>query len=77
MDQGGIPPPATIVREMANILLAERVGSESVTPPTVGKNWVYNYVKRHPELKSKYHRKYNHQERNAEIQNLFKSGSIE
>jgi hypothetical protein len=38
MDQRGTAPTAAIVREMANILLVERVKSTTTTPLTVGKN---------------------------------------
>jgi hypothetical protein len=40
---------------MANILLGERSNQ------SVGINWVYNYTKRHPELKSRFSRRYNYQ----------------
>ncbi|ODM17137.1 hypothetical protein SI65_07536 [Aspergillus cristatus] len=47
MDSRGAAPRPAIVREMADLLLATR-GSTPVQ--TVGENWVFNYVKRHPEL---------------------------
>ena len=53
-DQRGTPPTAAIVQEMADLLLVERVRNTSVTSSRVGKNWVYNFVQHHPELKSKY-----------------------
>jgi hypothetical protein len=43
---------------MANILFAKR--GESSIPPTVGKCWVNNFVKRHNELESIFSRKYDH-----------------
>ena len=47
-DRGAAPRPST-VRETANLLLAAR----GTTPvQTVGEKWVYNFVKRHPELSS-------------------------
>jgi DDE superfamily endonuclease/helix-turn-helix, Psq domain/Tc5 transposase DNA-binding domain len=56
MDSRGAAPRPTTVREMANILLAAR----GATPPlTVGENWVYNYVKRQPELATRFSRRYN------------------
>ncbi len=65
-DQRGTPPTATIVREMADLLLVERVRNTSIEPNTVGKNWVYNFVQRHPELQSKYNRKYDYQRAKCE-----------
>jgi hypothetical protein len=46
-----------MVRDMANILLAERNG------PPVGTKWAYNYTNRHKELKSRYSRRYSYYER--------------
>ena len=60
MDTRGSAPRPSMVRDMANILLAER-GSQ-----TVGINWVYNYTKRHDELKSRYSRRYNYQRAKCE-----------
>jgi hypothetical protein len=49
---------------MANLLLAQRGGS--TTPPTVGENWIRNFVNRHDEIKSKYNRKYDYQRAKCE-----------
>ncbi|ODM16767.1 hypothetical protein SI65_07732 [Aspergillus cristatus] len=47
LDDRGAAPRPTTVQETANILLAAR----GTTPAqTVGEKWVYNFVKRHPEL---------------------------
>ncbi|ODM21664.1 hypothetical protein SI65_02508 [Aspergillus cristatus] len=43
---------------MANILLSKR-GSANIQ--TVGVNWVYNFIQRQDELKTKYSQRYNHQ----------------
>ena len=43
---GSAPRPAA-VEEMANLFLAKR-GSEPVQ--LIGKNWVSNFMKRHPEI---------------------------
>ena len=51
------PRPAT-VREMANILLAAR---GTTPPPTVGVNWVSNFVKRRDELRTRFSRRYDYQ----------------
>ncbi|OQD75008.1 hypothetical protein PENANT_c160G06905 [Penicillium antarcticum] len=57
LDSRGAAPRPSIVREMADLLLAAR-GS---TPPlTVGQNWVTNSVKRHPELSSRFSRRYDY-----------------
>ena len=55
--RGAAPRPGTI-REMANLLLTKR-GSTSIQ--TVGEKWVYNFVQRTPELKSRFSRRYNYQ----------------
>ncbi len=58
MDQRGMPPRVASVREMAD-LLSKR--SDTTTPPTVGQNWVHNFVNRSPELRSKYNHKHHYQ----------------
>ncbi|RJE17441.1 Pogo transposable element, partial [Aspergillus sclerotialis] len=60
MDTRGSAPRPSIVRDMANILLAKRGGG------VVGKNWASNYIQRHPELKSRYSRRYNYQRAKCE-----------
>lgn len=57
LDLRGAAPTQAHVRDMANILLTTR-GSTPIQ--TVGKNWVYNFIKRHPELKSCFSRQYNY-----------------
>ena len=54
---------------MANILLSNR-GSSNIQP--IGKNWVYNFIKRHDELKTRFSRKYNHQRAECEDPKLIK-----
>jgi hypothetical protein len=51
----GIPPSKAHVRDMADRLLRER--SEKPT----GKNWVDNFIKRTPELRTRWSRPYDHQ----------------
>jgi hypothetical protein len=46
-----------MVGQMANILLRDR-GSQTIQ--TVGKNWATNYIKRYPELKSRFSRRYDY-----------------
>lgn len=51
----GIAPTKDIVRDMADRLLRARGGK-----PT-GKNWVDNFIKRTPELRTRLSRPYDHQ----------------
>ncbi|KAL1956991.1 hypothetical protein VTO42DRAFT_6480 [Malbranchea cinnamomea] len=62
MDERGQPPRIGTVREMANVL----ANRGSNPPPTVGQNWVRNFVNRHEELKSKFSRKYDYQRARCE-----------
>jgi DDE superfamily endonuclease/Psq-like protein len=55
LDSRGFAPKLVFVREMANQLLAAR----SARP--VGKNWPENFVRRTPEVKTRYNRKYDYQ----------------
>lgn len=58
MDIRGMVPRPKTVQEMANLLLATR----GTTPTqTIGKNWVSNYVKRHPKLDTRFSRRYNYE----------------
>lgn len=48
---------------MANILLTQR----GITPvQTVGEKWVYNFIKRRDELKTRFSRRYNYQRAKCE-----------
>ena len=58
MDQRGAPLRPSTVQDMANLLLANRDASKP--PPTVGINWIYNFVRRYPILKTRFSRKYDH-----------------
>ena len=55
MDTRGVPPRHLHVQDMANILLSQQ--NQSGTPSTVGKNWVYKFVRRYPELKTRFMRR--------------------
>jgi hypothetical protein len=59
----GFSPGVAIVREIANILLANRDASR---PQTVGKNWVTKFIKRHESLRTMYNRKYDYQRAQCE-----------
>jgi hypothetical protein len=54
LDSRGFPPRLRFVEEMANHLLADRDRS------SVGKRWAHNFVKRQPELKTRFSRKYDY-----------------
>jgi hypothetical protein len=58
LDLRGAAPTQAHVREMANILLTKR-GSTPIQ--TVGEKWVYNFIQRHPELRSRFSRRYDYQ----------------
>jgi DDE superfamily endonuclease/Tc5 transposase-like DNA-binding protein/Psq-like protein len=66
MDSRGSAPRPNTVREMANILLAERGGQP------VGGKWVYNYTNRHEELKARYSRRYNYERAKCEDPRVIK-----
>ena len=63
MESRGLPLMADSIRQMANLLLQKRsrtnTGQDNI--PTVGQRWVYNFVRRHDSLQSKYTRKYDYQ----------------
>jgi hypothetical protein len=56
MDRRGMPPTVAATRAMASAL-----ANQHGKAVTVGKNWVYKFVGRTPDLKSKYNRKYDYQ----------------
>jgi hypothetical protein len=60
LDSRGFSPRPQDVREMADLLLAER----DALP--VGINWTTNFIKRRTELKSKFSRKYDYQRAQCE-----------
>jgi Tc5 transposase-like DNA-binding protein/Psq-like protein len=63
MDRRGAAPRQSMVREMANILLAKR---GSVAFQLVGRNWVSNFVKRYDELASRFSRRYDYRRAKCE-----------
>ena len=58
MDTRGAPPRQSHVRDMANLLLTEQ---GSTPHQTVGSKWVYNFIQRTPELKTRLSRRYDYQ----------------
>jgi hypothetical protein len=57
MDQRGAALTIAMLRDMANLLLEHRGDN---APQTVGKNWPTQYIKRHPELTTRFSRKYDY-----------------
>ena len=57
LDSRGVAPRPSTIREIADLLLAAR---GSTPPPSVGQNWVTKFVKRHPELSSRFSKGYNY-----------------
>jgi len=55
LDSQGFPPSLSHVEDMANQLLDQRGA------PPVGRNWTSNFIRRHPELKTRFTRKYDYQ----------------
>lgn len=58
LDRHGAAPWPASVQDMTNILFE---CSPPDTPYHVGKNWVYNFINCHKELKTWYLQRYNHQ----------------
>ena len=54
----GLHPQCIIVEEMANTILRTK---QPAQPQRIGKNWVANFIKRYPQLRSVYNRKFNYQ----------------
>jgi hypothetical protein len=54
LEARGFPPRLAAVKDMADLLLAER------DQDLVGQNWAPNFVKRRPKLKVKFNRKYDY-----------------
>ena len=63
MDRRGAAPRPGHVRDMANLLLAKR-GESPIQ--TVGEKWVYNFINRQPELKTRFSRRYDYQRAKCE-----------
>jgi predicted HTH domain antitoxin len=69
MDIRGAAPRPSMVQEMANLLLMTR-GTTLIQ--TVGKNWVSNYLKRHPEIDSRFSRRYDYKRAKCEDPKIIK-----
>jgi hypothetical protein len=60
LDSRGFPPRLRGVEEMANRLLVDRDASP------VGKRWASNFVRRQPDLKTRFNRRYDYQRAKCE-----------
>jgi hypothetical protein len=60
LDSKGFPPRLSSVEDMANRLLAERNAGR------VGTRWPSNFVKRHPQLSTRFNRKYDYERAKCE-----------
>lgn len=76
MCQHGLPPRVATVQHLAELLLSARLSSTASASASPSEKWVNRFVKRHPELQSKYTQKYDYQRAKREdpelIQNWFK-----
>jgi hypothetical protein len=61
IDLRGLAPTTDSVHQIANLLLQKRSQNQANPPMTISRNWVYNLVQRHKDLKSRYSCKYNYQ----------------
>lgn len=69
-DERGYAPRHSHIQEMAKIILQ----LDSTTPPDpLGGNWVTNFLKHHPKLKSRFIRHYNQQQAQCEDPKVIKN----
>jgi hypothetical protein len=66
LDSKGFPPRLCIVEDMANRLIELRDGKR------VGPRWAANFVRRHPELRTRFQRKYDYQRAKCEDPNVIR-----
>jgi hypothetical protein len=70
MDLRGNPPRPSLAKDMANLLLASR---GTTPPPTVGVNWVSNFIKRYEDtIASRFSRRYDYQRAQCEDPTVIK-----
>ena len=70
MDKRGLPLQLPTVSYLAQLLLSARLSIQAIT---IGGHWVNRFIKRYPELKSKYTRKYDYQRAKCEDPKLIKA----
>ena len=73
MDKHGLPLQLPTVSYLAQLLLSARLAQSSTQAITIGGHWVNQFIKRHPELKSKCTRKYDYQRAKCEDPKLIKA----
>ena len=73
MSQCGLPLQFSTVHYLAKLLLSARLKSSASEKATIGELWVNHFIKRHPELKSKYTRRYDYQRARCEDPELIKA----
>lgn len=61
MSERGLPLRTNHIRQMADLLLQKRTRTDQVQSPQVGQRWVYNFIRRHDSLQSRFNRKYDYQ----------------
>lgn len=49
LDAAGVPPTPEMVRIAANEILERNHQDSATKPPTVGKDWAYRFIKKHPQ----------------------------
>lgn len=49
LDQIGAPPTPNMLKATANEILKRNHQDSSIPPPTVGDNWPYRFIKKHPQ----------------------------
>ena len=73
MHHHGLPLQISNVRYLAQLLLSARMKPSNAENTTIGELWVNRFIKRHPELKSKYTRPYDYQRAKCEDPELIKN----
>ena len=72
MDKRGLPLQLPTVSYLAQLLLSARL-SQPFHTITIGGHWINRFIKCHPELRSKYSRKYDYQHAKCEDSKLIKA----
>ena len=72
MDKCGLPLQLPTVSYLAQLLLSARL-SQPFHTITIGGHWINHFIKHHPELRSKYSRKYDYQHAKCEDSKLIKA----
>jgi hypothetical protein len=68
-DKRGFSIRPEFLRGMAQILLRERIRDPTIT---LGVNWAYKFIKRHPALRTRYNRRISYQRAKQEDPNIIK-----